>query len=245
MSNKFSNIKERILYILEIKGIVKEKFFQKIGMTYGNFTGKAKNTPLNSNAIGNILLEIPDINPEWLLTGKGEVLKDTAVYKKLEDTEVLKLELTKELKELEKSDIKLTQAKKLLIPFVGIQAVGGFGNQDFSIQEQDVKNYYVVPKFQGRRIDFMIEVSGASMYPKYNSGDVVACTIIRDSQFLQWNKVHVIATQEQGILIKRIKKGPDNNTITAVSDNKTYDPFDIPINEITGIALVVGVIRLE
>lgn len=76
MSNKFSNIKERILYILEIKGITKSKFFEKIGMTYGNFTGKSKETPLNSDAIGNILLEFPDLNPLWLIIGEGEVLKE-------------------------------------------------------------------------------------------------------------------------------------------------------------------------
>ena len=45
-------------------------------MTYGNFTGKAKETPLNSTAISNILLEMPDINAEWLLTGKGNMLKE-------------------------------------------------------------------------------------------------------------------------------------------------------------------------
>lgn len=75
ISNKFSTIKERILYLLECKGIVKDKFFAKIGMTYGNFTGNAKKTPLNSTAIGNILLEIPDVNLEWLITGKGNMLK--------------------------------------------------------------------------------------------------------------------------------------------------------------------------
>lgn len=76
-SNKISNIKERILYSLELKGITKSTFFEKIGMTYGNFTGKSKETPLNSDAIGNILLEMPDINVEWLLTGKGEMLKNS------------------------------------------------------------------------------------------------------------------------------------------------------------------------
>ena len=33
--------------------------------------------------------------------------------------------------------------------------------------------------------------------------------------------------------------------LTAISDNKDYPPFDIPIEEITGIALVVGSVSLE
>jgi hypothetical protein len=75
--NKFSMIKERILQVLEYKQIGKEIFFDKIGMTSANFRGNAKKSPLNSNAIENILSEIPDINPEWLLTGKGKMLKYT------------------------------------------------------------------------------------------------------------------------------------------------------------------------
>ena len=71
-------IKERVIQIIEFKGIIKENFFTKIGMTSANFRSTAKKTPLNSTAIENILSEIPDANPEWLLTGKGEMLKADA-----------------------------------------------------------------------------------------------------------------------------------------------------------------------
>jgi hypothetical protein len=83
ISNKFPTIKERILYVLECKGIVKDKFFTKIGMTYGNFTGSAKKTPLNSTSIGNILLEIPDINLDWLISGEGNVFKKNQIISKV------------------------------------------------------------------------------------------------------------------------------------------------------------------
>ncbi|MDR3188269.1 MAG: hypothetical protein LBT94_03680 [Prevotellaceae bacterium] len=68
-------IKERISQILEHKKIAKENFYKKIGMTSANFRGNAKSTPINSTAIENILSEIPDINLEWLLTGKGAMLR--------------------------------------------------------------------------------------------------------------------------------------------------------------------------
>jgi len=69
------DVKARVLKVLEFKGFTREKFFQKIGITYRNFTGEAQSRPLNSTAIGKILLEIPDLNPEWLLTGRGSMLK--------------------------------------------------------------------------------------------------------------------------------------------------------------------------
>lgn len=76
MDNKFSTIKERCLELAKIKGFSKEEFCSKIGMTYGNFKGIAKKTPLNSNAIENILSLIPDVNLIWLLTGTGPMLRE-------------------------------------------------------------------------------------------------------------------------------------------------------------------------
>ncbi len=177
------------------------------------------------------------LNPVWLLTGKGNMLKTK------ESPETKELKPTVE--PATAVQIEPTLAKGKPIPLVKQQAVAGFGNTDFAIGDADVKDYYVVPKFKDRKIDFMIEVSGSSMYPKYNSGDVVACKVLKESRALQWNKVHVIATTEQGILVKRIKKSNDTDCLLMVSDNQDYDPFDLPKNEITGIALVVGVIRLE
>ncbi|MGQ1944530.1 hypothetical protein [Ornithobacterium rhinotracheale] len=78
MKNILSNIKERVLYLSENVEVTKQEFFRKIGITYGNFTGKKKERPLNSDAIENILLIYPETNPEWLLTGEGEMLKTPA-----------------------------------------------------------------------------------------------------------------------------------------------------------------------
>lgn len=70
-------IKERVVQVIEIKWIAKEKFFEKIGVTSANFRGNARKNPLNSTTIENILSEIPELNPEWLLTGKGSIFKES------------------------------------------------------------------------------------------------------------------------------------------------------------------------
>lgn len=131
------------------------------------------------------------------------------------------------------------------IPLVTEKAAAGFGNNAFAICKDDVKDYYIIPKFRFSNVDFMIEVSGLSMYPHFKSGDVIACTILRDAKFIQWNRCHVIATRDQGILVKRIMPGKQEGCYLIVSDNKDYPPFELPISEITGIALVVGCVSLE
>lgn len=66
-----TSIKERLAQILEDERIPKENFYRRIGMTSANFRGNAKKTPLNSEAIENILSELPHINAAWLITGNG------------------------------------------------------------------------------------------------------------------------------------------------------------------------------
>lgn len=55
----------------------------------------------------------------------------------------------------------------------------------------------------------------------------------------------MVATRSHGILVKRLHPAEEDNKLRMVSDNKDYPPFDVNKEEITGIALVVGVIRLE
>lgn len=79
-------IKERIIQFIDLKGVKKEHFYNKIGMTSANFRGKAKETPINSTAIENILSEFPDLNLDWLITGKGEMTKMSTQIVKNEGT---------------------------------------------------------------------------------------------------------------------------------------------------------------
>lgn len=215
----FSTQKDRILQFIDYKEISKNKFYIETGISNGILD---KKSGLSMDTVEKFYSTYPEINPEWLLTGEGPMLKE---------------------------DNNLPMASKSAnnegIPLVNATAIGGYGNNVFSFGERDVKDYYVIPKFKHKQVDFMIEVEGSSMYPKYNSGDVVACRIIKERNFIQWNKTHVIATREQGIIIKRIKPSDVPNSLLMISDNESYDPFNVPEEEIEGLAIVVGVIRLE
>jgi len=138
------------------------------------------------------------------------------------------------------STYKKLQKTSKKIPLVSTTAVAGFGALEFCIEEKDIIHYYEIPDFKNDNITFAITVTGDSMQPKYSPGNRIACSVITKSTFIQWNRVHAVATREQGILIKRLLPSDKKNHILAVSDNKDYPPFDIPEEEITGIALVLG-----
>jgi hypothetical protein len=68
----FTTIKERILYFIENQGINITKFYLESGVSYGILTQKSKITEDN---IVKFLTKYKNVNPEWLLIGKGEMLK--------------------------------------------------------------------------------------------------------------------------------------------------------------------------
>jgi len=216
---------ERIRQIIENKRLSERYFCREIGVSNG-FLNKVND--VGSDKLNKILYRYPEINPIWLLTGNGSMLvTNTQSASKATPDTILSLPAEKG------------------IPLITETALRRFRDTEFGIQEPDIKEYYVVPKFKYRIIDFMVEVADNGMYPQYNSGDIIACTVIKENTFIQWNKTHVIATKGQGVLIKRIKKSSRDEFIVAVSDNETHEPFEIPRKEIKGIAIVVGLIRLE
>lgn len=131
-----------------------------------------------------------------------------------------------------------------LIPLIPLSAVAGTASGDNSTILQLDCEYYNIPEFHNKA-DYLIRITGASMSPKFHSGDVVACKIVPlTTSFFQWNKVYVIDT-DQGALVKRVKKSDLEGCIKLVSDNEKYDPFDLDRKSINALGLVIGVIRLE
>ena len=185
-----------------------------------------------------------NISAEWLLLGKGEMLMDMFEIRKpmiFHSDDTLYENNTQEDAE-DKPIARLATSPGEGIPLIPIEAMAGALTCEQTVLEYECERY-VVPVFKGA--DFLIPVKGSSMYPKYSSGDIVACQrVAMSSLFFQWNKVYVIDT-DQGALIKRIKPGCDKNHVLIVSDNEKYDPFELPVSAINAVALVIGVIRLE
>lgn len=245
MDKILTNIKERILYIAELKGISKEKFIENLNQKYANYKGISKNSAPSSEVLAEISTKYPDVNLDWILTGKGDELKKPNIKEKSSNETMNKTmsfsEETKNIKKIINLNEPSTDYKG--IPLIPIEAMAGFGSGNVQVMDYDTKSY-VVPEFTELNVDFMLRVKGSSMYPKYNSGDLVACKKLSlNDIFFQWNKVYVLDT-DQGALIKRIKKGREDH-LMIVSDNPSYDPYELQLSQIHAIALVVGVIRLE
>ena len=139
-------------------------------------------------------------------------------------------------------EIPIAYKSKEGIPLIPIDAMAGALTENSQAVTEYECEHYVIPMFKGA--EFLIPVKGDSMQPKYYSGDIVACKRLPLDTFFQWNRTYVIDS-EQGVLIKRVKQGVDENHIILVSDNPEYDPFPLEKAKIYSLSLVIGVVRAE
>lgn len=219
-----SLIKQNILRYLSKKGVSAYVFYKESGVTRGVLQ---QNNGISEDNLARFLVYASDVNLEWLLTGEGAMLKGEVVS---HDT---------------REDLPIahqTSTPGKGIPLIPFEAMAGAFTGEMSVMDYECE-HYVVPAFQGA--DFLIPVKGDSMVPRYLSGDLVACQRVPLSDiFFQWGKTYILDTN-QGPLIKRIKPGSDRYHILIVSENTDYPPFELPIDAINGVALVIGLIRLE
>lgn len=213
----------RLAQFIEFQNISVRAFEKKISASDGMIRRAiGNNTDIQSKWITNIAENYPDLNIDWLITGHGTMLtKDN--YPQIKKTSAFE------------------STPEDGIPLIPTSGFAGFGQ--ISFQDLQIEHYYDVPEF--KQADFLMRIKGNSMYPKYSSGDIIACTIVAETLFFQWNKIYAIYTKSQGVLVKRVKKSSIKDCITLVSDNQQYDPFDVPVTDIGKIALIIGVIRVE
>ena len=234
-----ASVKERVYEFCSERGIKIRDFERACDLSNGYIS--SMRTGFGREKLNNVLSAYPDLSREWLLYGEGEMLRSSEADKH----EGASKELRSNDEPTSSGRPVLKEVKKGGLPLIPIDAVAGFNGWDESgIAELDCTRYDV-PDFAAVHADFLIRVSGSSMYPKYSSGDILACRKIVEVTFIQWGKIYVIDSQ-QGAMVKRLFpiEGDDEHVLCK-SDNPNYLPFELPKDEIRSLSIVVGAIRLE
>ncbi len=221
-------VTEKLKQYIDFKGISLYEIENKLSVGRGTISKSIKeNKSIGSKILENILTIYDDINPTWLITGIGEMLKENS-NKKVEAT----------------AD-NITYLKQNGIPLLPVKAMAGIGNNGgYQIMDSDVEDYLIVPKLMGIA-NCAFTVSGDSMEQTYFRGDFVICKrIFFKHDYIQYNKAYVLDTC-QGAMVKRIIKSHNEANFICRSDNTKYDDFEIPKNSIENAAIVLAVVRLE
>lgn len=213
---KIMTDKEKILHYLEYKGISKNKFYQKTGLSVGFLDSGSS---LGVDKLKLIIDNYHDLNLEWFFDDNSPMLH--------QDT-----------------DDSIRKYKG--IPLIPVEAMAGYANGDVQVMEYELEDFYNIPDFENKGVKFLIRASGSSMYPKYSNGDILACRPVTDLSFFQWGKVYVLDTDQGPLVKRLFACSDDDNCLECRSENKeNYPPFRIKKSSIRKVSIVVGVVRME
>jgi phage repressor protein C with HTH and peptisase S24 domain len=226
---------DRIMQLIKYKGINKRKFYIETGLSNG-FLDKVKD--IGASKIEQILITYPEVNPEWLLTGKGEMIDQTFFS---EDSTI---DRTEEPTAVYHSFNKI---KKQSVPVYDVQNASEILSL-FKDSRLQAKDYISVPNLP--KCDGGIEVNSDSMYPILKNGDTVLYKKMENLiDVIFWGEMYLIAfstdDSEDFFMIKWIQKSDKGNDwIKLVSENSHYEPKDIHFKNIKGLALIRASIRV-
>ena len=218
-----SPIKQRILFFAGTLGISKRDFYAKIGVSRGTLESK---TGITEDVVTKFFTTYPEVSVEWLMTGGGEMLKNSPSCK----------EKKQENSDLVEKIPEVSYNSAIGKPYYDVDFLVGF-NEIVNSQVSIPTNNIVIQGFE--KADFWCNVTGHSMEPKINHGDIIAlhkCTL----KDIQYGEIYAVVLDTLRT-IKILRRSTDPKKLRFVPINTTdYDEQEYPIERIMNVYEVIG-----
>ena len=226
-----TTVKQRLIEYLKLKGIGQNRFEKMAGLSIG-YISKLRIEPSPTKLRG-IINAAPDLNQEWLLTGKGEMLvTDVTPMRKSELEEYT--ETKAGLKFFTREDGQIV----MKVPVVPIAAIGSPEDEFAELikeHEGDTVSVVVDSVHHGSYIAFRVD--GDSMddgtHDSFERGDIV---VVRELSRDKWlPKLHFkdwpywVVCFGNNVRLKQIV-AHDGPTITCHSINPSPEYTDFMLN---------------
>lgn len=205
--------KDRLLSLIgHYSGGNKSEFARMIGVS-----PQAVNTWITRNTfdIDIVYAKCLNVSPDWLLTGKGNMLKE---------------EETKDV-----SAPVVSYDSKVGQPYYDVDFLGGFSeiyNSRVSLPDHNI----IVPGFD--RAHLWCNVTGHSMEPQISHGDIIALRPCAIDDILYGEMYAVVLDTIR--TIKIIRRGSSKKFLRYVPINPNFDEQEFEVNRIINVFEVIG-----
>ena len=128
---KISPIKQRILQFADSLNISKRDFYTKIGVSRGTLESK---TGITEDILAKFIATFPDVSIDWLMQGKGEMVKKNLLERNISGDVAVELVLSRDEKLIRENE-------RLLIRVEELEKKLGINNsppQDLDMQLADI-----------------------------------------------------------------------------------------------------------
>jgi len=217
------NAGERLKQFRQKLGLTQKELAEKLGFKWYKIKDMESNKQKITYEIAKELEKLFSINPDWLLTGEGEMYKNNKVQ--IFDNE---------------NGIEVNY-------YPDVYASAGYGAVNTIIEPQKVTlSKFIIDSFKiinPKRVD-LIHIYGDSMEPIFQNGDIAVVERIDDISEVR-NGDTIIANIDGDLFIKKIEKIPFQNAIILKSTNSLYKDIIVEdFNKFKVVAIVRGKFRI-
>ena len=146
------------------------------------------------------------------------------------------------LKEHESDSYLPEKNLKKGVPYYNVDFVGGF---DIMVNDQTVNPDYLIDFPKYNRATCWCNITGHSMEPEINHGDIIALRKIEDIRFLPLGEIYAIVTKNDMRTVKRIGPSKNPNSYMLIPTNKSpeYGPQELMKEDILFVFEVMGCMK--
>ncbi len=211
-------VKERLLEFIGSEKIAVSEFERRAGLSNG-YVSKERRA-ISNDKIPYINKAFPNLNMRWVNTGEGEMLNGN-------DSNIV------------------NENEVILVPILNLDARGGFSSND-TLETECKIGLMPFSRNIAREGDFVIQIYGDSMSPKYESGSMVLARRIEMwREYIEFGATYILELQDARRIIKNVHKGKDENSFKLVSINPAYEASDIPKSMVVNVFRVLMSIQRE
>lgn len=210
-------ISDRIRKIRQEQGLTILDLSKKIGIPDRTISNYERGERKPSVEYLTLLYEHLDANPEWLLSGNGEMFTDKSTISS-----------------------KFSVEDFLFIPKLILRPAAGCGT---IVDLEDVEDYIAFQKdWFNKHIHALksslavMTANGDSMEPTIKNGDMLLVDTSQNQA--RTDNIYIIRINDC-LAVKRVQCIPGNK-LQIISDNKTYNPYILDLTDESQKAVIIG-----
>ena len=217
----------RIKELIKEMGISQNEFASRIGTDCSNFSKQINGKLSITSVLTNKIIVELGISKEWLIEGKGDKYKVTTPSNSKTIT-------------LPANIINTTPSTGAKVYDIDVTA--GPSGRSLMFSSEQIIGSINVPFINPE--NYIVKVSGDSMSPVINNGDMLAIREVKNLNLIFWGQIYVVLLDDYR-MVKYVRKHENPELVILKSANKDYDDIEIPREEIRALFVVENIIRFD
>jgi phage repressor protein C with HTH and peptisase S24 domain len=230
MSKKEHPVSERIKFLLDTRAQGNKSELGRAagisGQAVADLIGGKKGGP-SFPVLQKMLRSYPDISPNWLIFGEGEML----ISSPSSNISAIHSAKTGD----EPRIIAIAEGDNTAAPLYNIRTAANYKGDGLSQERPEPDGIISLPKWLLRNGNYAVfPVVGDSMEPTFYARDYVLCRFLPKPEWddLREDQVAVIVSESRGLQLKRLTFRMGEGYVRCKSDNRSHPYYQLDLEDV-------------